>query len=118
MHSREKYTREQIIKALVDNKGMVYLAAEALGCSHVTVYNYIERHPTVKAAWQAVNGRVGDKTELKLFDAIERGESWAVAFYLKTKGKDRGYVERQEVSGADGGPVVITTIEVIKPDGS
>jgi hypothetical protein len=35
----------------------------------------------------------------------------AVKFYLSTKAKDRGYVERQEITGADGGPV-----QIIAPD--
>jgi hypothetical protein len=35
------------------------------------------------------------------------GEPWAVAMVLKTIGKSRGYVERQEVTGADGGKVQI-----------
>ena len=34
--------------------------------------------------------------ELSLFKAIQTGEAWAVCFYLKTQGKDRGYVERYE----------------------
>jgi hypothetical protein len=28
-----------------------------------------------------------------------------IIFYLKTQAKDRGYVERQEVTGADSAPV-------------
>ena len=35
------------------------------------------------------------------------GEPWAVAMVLKTIGKHRGYVERQEVTGADGGSITV-----------
>ena len=28
-----------------------------------------------------------------------------ILFYLKTKGKSRGYVERQELTGSDGKPI-------------
>jgi hypothetical protein len=38
--------------------------------------------------------------------AVRRGEPWAVCFTLKCLGKDRGYVERQERTGAGGQPLV------------
>jgi hypothetical protein len=112
--SSERYTAAQIIEALKATKGMVYLAADKLGCSHQTVYNYIERYPTVKAEWDAQNGKMGDTAELKLYQAVMNSEPWAVAFYLRTKGKSRGYTERQELTGADGGEV---KIKVIYDDG-
>lgn len=42
-----------------------------------------------------------DEAELRLWAAIQRGESWAIAFALRTLGRDRGYAERvtQEVGG-------------------
>lgn len=104
----ERYTAAQVAAALEATKGMVYLAAKQLGCSHTTIYNYIERHPTVREAWEAQGGEVGDTAELKLYQAILEGQAWAVAFYLKTKGKNRGYTERQEVTGADGGPIEVS----------
>ena len=94
--SRQRYTAAQVIDALERTKGMVFLAAKILGCSHVTVYNYAKRYASVKKAIDANRGEVIDVAELKLFEAIRAGEHWAVAFALKTIGKHRGYVERQE----------------------
>ena len=91
---------------------MVYLAARRLGCVHQTVYNYIQRHSSVRAAWEAENGIAGDTAELKLYQAILAGEHWAIAFYLRTKGKDRGYTERQEVAGVQERPIPIEVIKV------
>jgi hypothetical protein len=51
--------------------------------------------------------RATDRAEIKLMQAIEDGEIAAIIFRLKTKGKKRGYVERQEVTGANGDKVVI-----------
>jgi len=38
----------------------------------------------------------------KLAAAIKRGESWAICFVLKTKGKALGWTERYEHSGPNG----------------
>ena len=100
---KEAFTTQQMIDALKKTKGMVYLAAEELGCHHQTIYNYIARHPTVKAAWDAESGKILDVGEMKLYQSVLNGEAWGVCFLLKTKGKHRGYVERTEHTGKDGG---------------
>jgi hypothetical protein len=38
---------------------------------------------------------------------IKAGNVTAIIFYLKTQAKDRGYVERQELTGADGGKLQV-----------
>jgi hypothetical protein len=47
-----------------------------------------------------------DICEAELWKLIKEGNSTAIIFFLKTKGKVRGYVERQELTGSDGSPVV------------
>jgi len=76
---------------------MVYLAAEALGCSHQTVYNYAKRYKSVQEAIDRNRGHVLDTAELSLYNAILSGEHWAVTFALKTIGKDRGYTSKHEI---------------------
>ena len=107
MTSRQKFTQAQIIDALKETKGMVYLAAKRLGCEAQTIYNYRDRYPAVRAEMEQQDGEVDDAAEMKLYQAIIAGEPWAVQFRLRTKGKGRGYVERvqQEVSGPNGGPI-------------
>ena len=116
--AKERYTAAQVADALDRHKGMVYLAAEALGCSHVTVYNYAKRYRSVQEAIDRNRGHVIDTAELSLYSAILNGEHWAVTFALKTIGKERGYTERseQEISGPAGGPVQIIAIGGIDPD--
>lgn len=106
MADKPHYTAEQMIAALQETKGMVFLAAKRLGCSYQTVLNYCERHPTVQAARSAERGEMVDTAELKLWQAIQDREAWAIAMTLKTIGKDRGYVERTEQTGKDGAPLV------------
>ena len=114
--AKPKFTATQVAQALDQHKGMVYLAAKALGCSHVTIYNYAKRHPTVQEAIDRNRGQVLDTAELSLYNAILREEHWAITFALRTIGKDRGYTERQEVTGTDGGPVELKYSGNTDPD--
>jgi len=101
------YRTADILKALEETHGMIYLAASALGCSPHTIYRHAAKNPKVQGVIDSYRGKLVDKAELKLEQAVMAGEPWAVIFYLKTQAKDRGYVERQEVTGADGGAVMV-----------
>ena len=93
---------------------MVYIAAQKLGCSPMTIYRRAEKDKKVRETIDNFRGLFIDKAELKLEQAVMNGEPWALTLTLKTLGKQRGYVERQEVTGADGEPVKI--VEVIIPE--
>ena len=109
MAKPERYTTQQVIDAI--EKGYTCVGAgQLLGCSAVTVRNYANKYPTVKQALQGKRRELVDLAEMSLRRAIVNGEGWAVALTLKTLGKDDGYVERAEVSGAGGGPVVIKVV--------
>ena len=47
-----------------------------------------------------------DFAESELMKLIKDGNVAATIFFLKTQGKARGYIERQEVTGADGAPII------------
>jgi hypothetical protein len=95
--SQQKFTADEVVKALTRTKGMVYLAAKILQCNPQTVYNYAKRYVSVQQAIDHERGQFLDTTELALQDAIDDGQGWAIAFALKTLGKHRGYVEKQQV---------------------
>ena len=101
------YSTADIIKALEKTHGMIYLAAEDLGCAAITIYRRAEKVQAVQDTINNYRGKLVDKAELKLEQAVLNGEPWAIQMTLKTIGKSRGYVERQEVTGADGGAVTV-----------
>jgi hypothetical protein len=106
----ERYTVEQLIKAAEDQFGLPSLMARQLGCSSNTVRNYIRRYPTLRQVVDDQRESLVDRAELSLRGAVNSGEQWAVTLVLKTLGKSRGYVERQEVTGAENGPIRVTLV--------
>lgn len=104
--SQPKYRPESVIAALEASRGMVATAARALGCSRNTIAAYAKRHAAVREALEDQRELMTDAAEGKLYDRIGAGDAWAVCFYLKTQGKERGYVERSELTGKDGAPLV------------
>ena len=102
-----RVTNKRMLDAIKKNGGAVYLAARELGCAPNTIYNRMKKTPALKQAVEDARGEVVDYAEQKLRLAILNGEPWAIAMALKTIGKSRGYVERQEVTGADGGAVLV-----------
>ena len=105
-----RVTNTRMLEAVKKNGGAVYLAARELGCAPNTIYNRMERVPSIKQAVEDARGEVVDYAEQKLRLAILNGEPWAIAMALKTIGKHRGYVERQEVTGAEGSHIVVRLV--------
>ena len=103
----EKYTANQMIEALREKHGNLSAAARFLNCSRNTISRYIEKYPTVKAVADEERETLIDFAENQLFKQVQEGNITAIIFTLKTIGKHRGYVERQEVTGADGGAVLV-----------
>ena len=103
----ENYTSNQISEAIREKHGNISAAARYLGCSRNTIARYIERYPTLKSVYEEERETLIDFAENQLFQQVKEGNITAIIFTLKTIGKSRGYVERQEVTGKDGGVIVI-----------
>ncbi len=107
MAKKNGYTATQVIEALEEAQGYVSKTASLLGCSPRTIYYYRDRFVSVAEAWQGIREKRTDFVENKLQQQIDSGNITAIIFYLKTQAKDRGYVERQEITGAEGGKLDI-----------
>lgn len=103
--AKREYTAAQMIDALEKSGGIQTAAAKALGCHRNTVGRYIREMPTVKAAADAAMFKNLDIAEAQLLRFI-RGKAKgqkpheqldAIKFYLRTKGRQRGYGDRLDV---------------------
>ncbi len=95
--TNEKHTPEQIVAALKRSQGMISVASRQLGCQRQTIYNMMARHPDIEETVSEERDMMLDTAELKLGEAVEKGEQWAICFYLKTQGRKRGYSEKREL---------------------
>ena len=107
---KREQTCQRIIEALKETRGLLTLAARKAGVSYRTVNRYANEFPSVQEAVEEAKESMIDFAEGKLFEKISKGDTASIIFYLKTQGKKRGYIERHEVGGADGGPVTIKVV--------
>jgi hypothetical protein len=89
---------EEIIEAIKKCRGLTYIIANALGVSHSGISAKIAADPELSSVLREQRGRALDMAEAKLMQAVDKGEQWAITMILRTLGRERGYVERQEVS--------------------
>jgi hypothetical protein len=100
----KKITKKRLAEALYKSHGMITSAADSLGICRQTIYTALKEWPECQEEIDAWKVRRKDRAEYKLDEAIERGESWAIAFCLKNS--ERGYSDKLDWSGV--GEVKIT----------
>ena len=94
-----------MLQALDKSMGIVSRAAEAIGINRSSHYRWMNSDEEYREQVESINEKVIDIAEHHLLGQITGGNISAIIFFLKTKGKKRGYVERQELTGKDGGPL-------------
>lgn len=67
--------------------------AKKLGCDWHTAKRYVKLHK-LDEMLEAEDERLNDITEMKLMDNINKNDTTAIIFRLKTRAKHRGYVEQ------------------------
>ena len=92
-----KITIKRFKKALTGTAGVYASIAQNLDADRSTVSKYLLRHPEMMQFVEQEREKMIDLAENKLFKKINNGEWLPTQFFLKTKGKDRGYVEKHEV---------------------
>jgi len=103
--------KKLLLEALEKSLGVVTTACKSVGLDRGTFYQYYNKDEAFKAAVDDLENVALDFVESQLHKQIQKGEVSSTIFYLKTKGKSRGYIERQqtELTGRDGGPIEVAT---------
>ena len=91
-----KLTVGKITEALKATSGNISAAARALGVTRNGLYYHINKSVTLQQLLTDTREELVDIAESALRREVLDGNITAIIFTLKTQGKARGYVERQE----------------------
>ena len=111
---KQHIKKEAFLEALEKSMGIVSQATKKIGIDRTTPYRWMKEDTEFEDKVMEIQNVVGDFAETKLYELVNDGVPSAVIFLCKTKFKNRGYVERQEITGMDGKNLDIN-IEVIYP---
>lgn len=108
-------SKEDILHALEEKNGIVSIACKSIGLARSTFYKWMNDDTQFKADVEEIQEVTLDYVESKLMEkisgvSVKKGETdegeaivydvppsdTAIIFYLKTRGKKRGYVEKTE----------------------
>ena len=131
MERTTEQRKKDVLKALSETRGIITDACRKAQVSRTQFYTWQKTDKEFDEAVKEVTEEAIDFVEGKLFELIngvtlgktdETGElqiyeqppcKVSTIFFLKTRAKHRGYIERQEVTGKDGANLV----SIVVPDG-
>lgn len=94
----QKKNKQLLIIALEENLGIIAAAIKKVGVSRSAFTKYYNDDLDFRLAVDDVREEVIDFVESQLFKQIKNGAAAQTIFYLKTKGKHRGYVEQTDTN--------------------
>lgn len=108
----------QIEKALLKSNGLVTVAAKMLGVTHSAISHRIRKSERLQKVQDSIVEKKLDMAENVVDEHMKNKNLTASFFYLKTKGKHRGWVEKQqtELSGKLDAPIRIERVIVKKEE--
>jgi hypothetical protein len=110
---KENFDIKTIIDVYEKKQGNVTETAKSLNITRKTFYDWLQKDKELKREIEIIDDSLLDFAESqlrllmrgipkldiegKLIDWIVRPDNTSIIFYLKTKGKKRGYIEKTEI---------------------
>jgi len=111
-HTKKEVNKKAILEALEKSLGVVTTAVKLVGISRSTFYKWIEEDQDFAKKVKDIENITLDFAESQLHTQIKDGSTSATIFYLKTKGKKRGYIERQDIDITTGNEPIKINIDL------
>jgi hypothetical protein len=114
MNKQNVTLKKAMLVALEKSLGVVTTAANKVGITRKTHYDWLNKDSNYAQEVNDLENVTLDFAESQLHKQVQDGNTTATIFLLKTKGKKRGYVERQEISHQGGIPITKMSNEAIE----
>ena len=95
--NKTQHNKRKLLEALEQSLGVVTTACKKVGLNRTTYYEYYKKDDKFKEACDSVLNVALDYAESSLFKQMKNGVPASTIFYLKTKGRGRGYVDTQDI---------------------
>ena len=89
--------KNKLLESLRNNLGNITLSCQETCIDRGTYYNLMEKNAEFRKEVEDIQNICIDVVENALFRNVRAGDTTAIIFYLKTKGRKRGYSEKQEI---------------------
>lgn len=104
--------KADFIELLEKSLGILSTAIERAGITRARYLNWYNSDEEFSKRVDSITEKQIDFVESKLLEKINKGDTSAITFYLKTKGKDRGYTEKQVMEDKE---VIININSLLPP---
>ncbi|MEI6221188.1 MAG: hypothetical protein WCP97_00590 [bacterium] len=112
VEERKKKAKQEMLQALEKTLGVATSAAQKAGIIPNTHYRWMNEDEEYKAGVAKIQDIAKDFVESQLFRGIQEGNPSLIIFYLKTKCKDRGYIESSNINlgGQEDNPLLVKEV--------
>lgn len=104
---RTELGKADMLRELERNLGIVTTASKRVGIDRRTHTNWVQSDPDYAAAVADIQEQALDMVETMLLKRVQEMDTTSIIFYLKTKGKSRGYIERIQTQEVKNEPFVM-----------
>ncbi len=114
MNKSRHIKKESLLESLEKSLGVVTIACKNAKIPRSTYYKWLKDDEDFREQVKQIENVALDFAESQLHQQIADNSTAATIFFLKTKGKTRGYTERSELDVTSGGKSISEIkIEVI-----
>lgn len=106
-----RHLKRKMLGGMEKSLGIVTTGAKTAGIHKSTHYEWMKSDPEYARAYNDLEDVALDFGESMLHQNMEKGKEASTIFFLKTKGKKRGYIERNELEIDTGDGNITINIE-------
>ena len=114
--NKTEHLKKAVLEALEKSLGIVTTACKSAGIGRTIYYEWLKTDEEFRKKVTELENVALDFAESQLHQQISGGNSSATIFFLKTKGKKRGYIERSELDLTSGNEPIQINIKLTDED--